>query len=249
MKPQINKGMNTLAHLLNPCLILIGLGMLFPIVSIERGVMQFSLNNTVFTARGAEGAIIDVNGKKRIFIAVKDRTAGVLLMITADVASGNELLPLNLTTVETELSVSLRSRSGVLTVLPQMQLSKDINMRYNERIEVASNEDEVVEEVGNDGKKHSVVRKKVKTEYRRVKPVWHSMSRDERRDTGQGVYENQAFKDTFFSVQLVPEVANGKVVAYTGTFTGTGRFSNGINTSMIKTLQQGSFNVRIQYAE
>ena len=218
------------------------------IMPVDRGVMQFTLNNSTFVANGAEGAIIDSNGKKRIFIAVKDRTAGVLLMITADVAKGDELLPLNLTTVSTELSVTLRTRSGVMTVLPQIQMVKDTQIRYNERIETVSDAEENVEEIGSDGKKHVVSRKKIKVEYRRAKPKWQTMTPNERLLVGEGVYENKAFKDTFFSVQLVPEVVNGKVVAYTGTFAGSGRFSSAMNTASVKNLQQGSFNVRVQYA-
>ena len=74
------------------------------------------------------------------------------------------------------------------------------------------------------------------------------MSRRDRLNTGAGVIENGAFRDTHFTLQLTPNVVNGKVVSYQGSFSGSGRFAPQASNGEIRLLSGGEFHVRVEHA-
>ena len=86
----------------------------------------------------------------------------------------------------------------------------------------------------------------MKSEYHRVKPRWHEMSRADRLKHGEGVIQNNSFRNTFFALRLVPVLSQGQVVSYTGTFSGAGRFSNSISGGEIRPVERGEFHIKVE---
>lgn len=225
--------------------------------SQNQGDLGFSIGGAQYDTRNAQAVVKNLSGKKRLMIAVKDVESRFMLVLTADVNDGEELQPMNLNTQDSTLTFSLRTRRGVLAVMPQVQLVKpDAQMTYVERTERETGELEDAPEpegiVRNDEhrkeQKQRHKRKKIRAEYRRVKPKWHTMTKKERLQNGEGVVRNNSFRDTFFAVQLVPVVTAGKVVAYTGTFSGAGRFSGSVTGSDIQSIHNGKFHVKVENA-
>lgn len=219
--------------------------------ALNLGELQFVIGGKRYSTTSAQGAIVVKNGRARIHIAVKDTTARFMLILTADVAKGEEIKPLTLTTHDSALSVSLRTMQGSMAVLPHQQLARINDLTYTERVEVQTDElEEVPEQPGRHheghGKHEKKFRKKIRSEYRKVRPRWHTMSIKDRLATGEGVIENGAFRDSFLSLQLIPVVSGGKVVSYDGSFGGSGRFSKSISGAEQKAIQGGAFSVRVQ---
>ena len=217
---------------------------------VEQGELRFSVGGKTYTTSNAQGVLLLKAKKSRIHIAVKDVSQRFLFMVTADVEPGREKEPLFLTSEDTELSVSLRTSRGVLAILPEVQLAKvDPQLVYIERKDVETGETEEVVN-GQSGDKHSeqkrLNRRKIRSEYERKTPRWHQMSRSERLKSGSGVIRNEAFRNTFFAIRLVPILAAGKVIAYNGTFSGTGRFSNSIQGGEIRAIEGGEFHVKVE---
>lgn len=225
---------------------------LFAAHALNPGELQFTVGGKKFSTTKAQSAMTVKNGKVRILIAVKDTTAKFMLIITADVDAGDEKKPLILTTEDSSLSLTLRTLQGSLAILPHQQLVRSADLTYTQRVEVQT--DELEEEPRgpqkHNGEKHqgAKLRKKMKAEYRQVKPVWHAMSKKDRLATGEGVIQNGAFRGTFFSLQLNPVVSGGKVVSLTGGFTGSGRSSNSISGAELKPIHDGVFSVKVQHA-
>lgn len=221
------------------------------LAALNLGELQFVIGNKKYITTHAQGIVTTKNGRVRIHIAVKDIDSRFMLILTADVAKGEEIKPLTLTTLDSSLGVTLRTMQGSMAVLPHQQLAQINDLAYVQRVEVETDQ---LEEVPNEqdrhghahGKSEKKFRKKIRTEYRKVKPRWHTMSAKERLATGEGVIENGAFRDSFLSLQLIPVVSGGKVVSYDGSFTGNGRFSKSISGAEQKPIQGGAFNVRVQ---
>ncbi len=219
--------------------------------ALNPGELQFAVGAKQYTTTHAQGVVVTKNGKVRIHIAVKDVEARFMLLLTAEVAKGDELKPLTLTTQDSSLAVTLRTMQGSMAVLPHQQLAQVNDTSYVERVEVESDQlEEVPDEKGRLGNGHhghaKKYRKKIRSEYRKVRPRWHTMSAKERLATGEGVIENGAFRDSFLSLQLIPVLSGGKVVSYDGTFAGSGRFSKSISGAEQKPIQGGVFNVKVQ---
>ncbi|AFM14591.1 hypothetical protein [Turneriella parva] len=226
-----------------------------PLVALGEGELQFSLGGRAYATQHAAALVTTRNGKSRIVVAVKDINQRFLLMLSADVAAGNEKQPLYLSSADTDLAVTLRSSQGVFSLLPQQQLAKDANITYVEQVNIETDEFEDELESPAEiqdrlrGKFHARrKRKKMRSEYRRVKPAWTRMSRQNRLETGAGVIQNGAFRDTHFTLQLTPNVVNGKVVSYQGSFSGSGRFAAQSGSGEIKMLSGGRFHVRVEHA-
>lgn len=220
--------------------------------ALAPGELSFTLGGKSYTTQNARAVIQTKGGKTRVMVAVKDISQRFMLVLTADLAPGDEGKPLQLTTDTAALGVTLRTAQGSLAVLPRLQLAKITDTTYSERVEVDTGEleDEPGQQADHhkDGH-HKRKRRKIRTEYRRVKPRWHTMSRAERLSTGEGVIENAAFRDTFFSLRLIPVKVGEKVVSYEGSFAGVGRFSQSISGAESKPLQNGVFNVQVEYAQ
>jgi hypothetical protein len=224
--------------------------------ALGEGELRFDLAGKSYSTAKAKGAVFVKNGKSRIFIGVKDATNKFILTFTADIPNGDEVRPLNLTTEDSSLAVSLRTTQGSLAVLPQVQLAKNTDITYMERVDVISSEMEDDPDdrdyPGTHGHKNGHYKKrqrrKVRSEYRRVKPRWVGKSKAERMRLGEGIIQNKSFRDTYFSLQLTPVLSQGKVVSYTGSFSGTGRFSRSISGAEIKPISNGVLNVGIEYA-
>ncbi|MFZ5627498.1 MAG: hypothetical protein ACOY5B_00100 [Spirochaetota bacterium] len=221
--------------------------------ALPEGELHFSIGGKSYVTQNAVALVQKKGEKTRVMIAVKDIQQRFMLMLTADLVKGDELKPLHLTTVDGALALTLRTELGILAVLPVTQLAKPTGDTYSERLEVDSgqwedepneNPDDTRNQMGHARKR----RRKVRTEYRRVKPRWHQMTREERIRTGEGVIANRAFQDTYFSLTLTPVIQSGKVSAYHGAFSGTGRFSRSISGAEIRQIQDGAFNVRVEYA-
>ncbi|MBS0617402.1 MAG: hypothetical protein JSR44_04395 [Spirochaetes bacterium] len=212
------------------------------------GEMTFKLGNQTYSTQLTRAAVQKKGDKVRILIAVKDKKQRFVLILAADVRPGDEKKPLVLTSEDSDVSVTLRTAQGSLAVLPHTQMPRiDPNFHQIERVEVDSGETE-----DDPATQHTAVRQKrhkIRMQYRQRKPHWHSLSREERLRTGLGVIRNESFKDTFFALQLVPVVANEKVVTYTGTFSGNGRFSRSLQGSEIKPITNGQFQVQVEYAQ
>lgn len=220
--------------------------------ALNPGELQFTVGNKNFSTVNAQSAIMVKNGRVRILIAVKDSTAKFMLIITADVDSGDEKKPLILTTEDSTLSLTLRTLQGSLAILPHRQLARSADLTYTQRVDVQTDELEVEPHslLKQTGDKHQSLRqrKKVRVEYRKVRPAWQTMSKKDRLATGEGVIQNGAFRDTFFSLQLTPVISGGKVVSLAGGFAGNGRFSASVSGAELKPIRSGIFNVKVQYA-
>lgn len=221
--------------------------------ALPEGELHFTLGGKNYTTQNAVALVQKKGTKTRVMIAVKDIDQRFMLMLTADLAKGDELKPLQLSTVDGALALTLRTQHGILAVLPATQLAKPTADMYSERLEVDSGqwEDDAMEEPAGDRNRAAHVRKrrrKMRTEYRRVKPRWHQLTREERLRTGEGVIANRAFQDTYFTLTPTPVIQSGKVSAYQGAFSGTGRFSRSISGAEIRQIQDGAFNVRVEYA-
>ena len=226
-----------------------------PLIAVGEGELRFNLGGREYSTQHAAALLSTRNGKSRIVVAVKDINQRFLLMLTADVAAGSEKQPLHLSSADSDLAVTLRSSQGVFALLPHQQLAKDANLTYVEKVHVETTEldDEVESPAEVQDRLHGRFharrkRKKIRSEYRRVKPAWAKMSRQDRFNTGAGVIQNEAFRDTHFTLQLTPNVVNGKVVSYQGSFSGSGRFARQTGTGEIKSLSGGVFHVRVEHA-
>jgi len=233
----------------------VALLMAAPLIAVGEGELRFNLGGREYSTQHAAALISTHHGKSRIVVAVKDINQRFLLMLSADVAAGSEKQPLHLTSADSDLAVTLRSSQGVFSLLPHQQLAKESNLTYVEKVDVETSEieDEVESPAEIQDRLHGRSharrkRKKIRSEYRRVKPAWAKMSRQDRLNTGAGVIRNDAFKDTHFTLQLTPNVVNGKVVSYQGSFSGSGRFARQTGTGEIKTLSGGVFHVRVEHA-
>lgn len=215
--------------------------------ALAEGELQFTLNGRKYTTQNAQAIVETKRGKTRIYIAVKDVTEKFMLMLTAELTPGQELKPLQLTTEDSALSVSLRTKQGTFAVMPHTQLAPITDQTYSERVAVETNETEDDPQATHSHNGLRRKRKKIRSEYRRVKPRWHTMSREERIKHGEGVIINSAFKDALFMLSLQPVISGGKVVSLDGTFGGTGRLAQGISGHEIKPIQNGSFKVKVQY--
>ncbi len=223
--------------------------------ALGEGDLQFTLAGKTYKTQNAAALVTTKNGKSRVVIAVKDIGQRFLFMMTADVAQGREAQALSLSSSDADVAVTLRTQQGVFALLPQQQLAKETNLTYAERVEVVTGELEDdaeshadIDDRLNGRNHHKRKRKKIRSEYRRIKPAWTRMSRADRLNSGAGVIENAAFRDTHFTLQLTPKIVNGKVVAYEGSFAGSGRFARGNGTGEIKALSGGSFHVRVEHA-
>ena len=218
--------------------------------AVEQGELKFSVGGKDYSTAHAQGLLQAKQGKSRIFIAVKDVEQRFMLMVTADVPVGREKEVLTLNSDDSDITVTLRTRQGTLAIMPQVQLAKiDPQMTYVERrdTETGQTEDEPEEaDRGKLARPQGKKRPKMKSEYHRVKPRWHGMSRAEKIKSGEGVIQNNSFRNTHFALRLVPVLSQGKVVAYTGTFSGAGRFSNSIQGGEIRLIQGGEFHVKVE---
>jgi hypothetical protein len=231
-------------------LALYGLLCLSPLWSLEQGELKFAIGGKQYQTSQAQGMVQPKKGKSRIMIAVKDATAHFMLVLTADVDSGQEKLPLFLNTADSSLTATLKTRQGALAVMPQVQLARvDPRIEYVEvtHVETSETEDDPEDHAthGNNGH-HRRKRRKMRAEFKRVKPRWHTMDKKERLKTGEGIIENKAFRDTYFTLQLVPVLSQGKVVSYTGSFSGTGRYSGSIAGAEVRSISNGVFNVKVE---
>ncbi len=229
--------------------IAVGLICLTSIWSLEEGELKFSIGGKQYATTNAQGLVQVKKGKARIYIAVKDIESRFMLVLTADVPQGQETQQLNLNTSDSELTASLRTRNGTFAVMPQVQLAKiDPQISYVEssHVETGELEDDPEDKADKHSGKHTIKkRKKMRSEYKRVKPRWHTMTHKERVKSGEGVIENNSFRETHFALQLTPVLSQGKVVSYTGTFAGSGRFSNTVSGSEVRPIKNGVFRVRV----
>jgi hypothetical protein len=218
--------------------------------SLDEGELKFSIGGKQYVTTNAQGLVQIKKGKARIYIAVKDIESRFMLVLTADVPQGQETQQLNLNTADSSLTASLRTRNGTFAVMPQVQLAKvDQQISYVESTHVDTGELE--DDTDDKADKHSgertrKKRKKIRSEYKRVKPRWHTMNSKERIKSGEGVIENNSFRDTYFALQLTPVLSQGKVVSYSGTFAGSGRFSNTVSGSEVRPIKNGVFRVRVE---
>lgn len=215
----------------------------------ESGELRFRLGNTTYSTRHAVAMLKNIQGKKRLVVAVKDIEQRFLFALTADLNPADTTKPLQLSTENGEISLSLRTPQGVLAVLPRYQLAKNTpGLYYTERVEKVTDEWEE-EPVQNGDEQQSVakrrLRRKVKVEYQKVKPRWQDYTREQRIASGEGLIDNKAFEDTHFTVKLTPIFEQGRVVGYEGNFSGTGRFARGLEPAEIKPIQNGYFHVRL----
>ncbi|MFO1527471.1 MAG: hypothetical protein U1F16_15985 [Turneriella sp.] len=220
---------------------------------VEQGTLQFNLGGKTYSTSHAQAVVQKKKGKTRILVAVKDVTQRFMLMLSAEVENGAETKPLFLTTYDSNLSVSLRTSQGALAILPIQQLAKATPLEYTERVlvETGETEDDPNYSTGQSHdahhhKREKHRRKKIRSEYRKIKPRWHTMTKEERLASGEGVIENGMFRDTFFSLQLTPTVSGGKVTGYSGTFAGSGRFSKSISGAEIRPVENGILNVKVE---
>lgn len=225
----------------------------FNLAALPSGGLSFNLGDKAFSTTNALAVIEKKSGNQRLTVAVKDLAQRFLFILTVDLPSGNEKKILELSTATDAVSLVLRTQQGSLAVMPQIQFAKPTDELYTERVEVATDEfeDDATISAQSSAKRDNLKkhrRRKVRTEYRRVKPRWHTMSREEKLRTGEGVIRNGSFANTSFRVRLVPVVSQGKVVSYEGSFGGVGRFSNSVSGADLKPIQGGVFNVQVQYA-
>lgn len=226
----------------------------FNLAALPSGELRFQLGDRSYATTNALAAIEKKGANRRVTVAVKDIAQRFLFILTVDLPAGNELKPLELSTATDAVSLVLRTQQGSLAVLPQIQFAKPTDEMYSERVEVDTGELEDDPTVNTQrSSAHDTVKKrrrhKKRVEYRRVKPRWHTMSREEKLQTGEGVIRNGSFANTSFRVRLVPVVSQGKVVSYEGSFGGVGRFSNSVSGAHLKSIQGGVFNVQVQYAQ
>lgn len=223
------------------------------VFALPAGELHFTLGGRTYATQHAVALVQKKGEKTRVLIAVKDIQQRFMLLLTADVNKGDEMKPLQLTTVDGTLALTLRTQQGILAVLPARQLAKPTADTFSERQEMETGQ---LEDDPDHVNAHDLQRvwqapkkrRKMRTEYRRVKPRWHQLSRDERLRTGEGVITNRAFQDTYFTLTLFPVIDGGKVTGYQGSFSGTGRFSRSISGGEIRQIHDGAFNVRVEYA-
>lgn len=217
------------------------------VAALAEGELQFTLNGKKYSTQNAQAIVESKRGKTRIHIAVKDVTEKFMLYVSAEIQPGDELKPLQLTTEDSTLTVSLRTKQGTFAVMPHIQLAPVTDLTYSEQVQVETSEME--DDPHATPHEHTGARKKrkkIRTEYRRVKPKWHTMSKADRIKHGEGIIENGAFRDSLFLLKLQPVVAGGKLVSLDGTFGGTGRLARGMSGD-IKPIQNGNFRVKVTY--
>lgn len=220
--------------------------------ALADGELSFTIAGKHYSTAGAQAVIENKGGKRRLLIAVKDKAQKFLLVFTAMLANGDETRAQTLNTSSSELSLNLRTMQGTFAVLPAFQMATGTGIAYSESIAVESGELE--DDPNHKPQAHDSrdfkrrKRKKIRQEYRRTEPHWKKLSRKERIERGEGVIQNAAFKDTYFTLQFTPVLSQGKVVSYEGTFSGTGRFARESGTSEVKPVQGGQFKVLVQYA-
>lgn len=227
-----------------------GILCLSPLWSLDQGELRFSVGGKQYVTTQAQGLVQQKKDKARIMIAVKDSNSHFMLLLTADVESGQEKQPLFLNTADSSLTASLRTRQGTLAVMPQVQLARiDPQISYVEEthVDTGAMEDDPEDRSTNTHAGHQrKKRRKMRAEYRRVKPRWHTMDKKDRVKSGEGVIENKAFRDTYFSLHLVPVLSQGKVVSYTGSFAGSGRYSGSRSGSEVRSVSNGTFSVKVE---
>lgn len=228
-------------------LLLWGISVLSLPLSAEDGQLRFKLDNTQYSTQQAMAVLKTVGDKKRLFVAVKDREQRFMFALTADLNPADTAKPLQLTTENGAVSLSLRTPQGVLAVLPRYQLAKNTPDLYTERIEKVTDEweEEPVPATDAQTKEKRRLRRKVKVEYQKVKPRWHNYTREQRIESGEGIIDNKAFENTHFVLKLTPIVEQGKLVGYEGNFAGVARFARGLDAAETKAIQNGYFHVRL----
>ncbi|HRP70518.1 MAG TPA: hypothetical protein PLY93_13400, partial [Turneriella sp.] len=165
---------------------LVGLFSVTALFAVSEGELTFSVAGDNYVSHGAQGVLQTLKNQKRIVVAVKDRDAKFLFALTVDVPQESETQTLHLNTHDSVMSVVFRSTKGSMAIMPVVQFAKeDPNAIEIERIEKETNEYE--SESPADAKlrkrRHNdphPPRKKLHVEYRRVKPRWHSMTKEER---------------------------------------------------------------------
>lgn len=220
-----------------------------PMQALSEGELHFTVRGKTYTTQNAIAALQAKGDKTRIMIAVKDVEQRFMLTLTVDVARGDEQKTLRVSTEDTPLGFTLRTPQGALAVIPSVQLAKPTNDTYSVQFTKETNEwEDDPADQESPTKRRNRKRRKVRTEYQRVKPTWHTMTSEQRRQTGEGVIANHAFDDTYFTVTLIPVIEAGKVISYEGVFSGTARFSQSISGAQVVPVNHGAFKVRVQYA-
>lgn len=220
-----------------------------PVQALSEGELRFTVGNRTYVTQNAIAALQTKGDKTRVMIAVKDVEQRFMLTLTVDVPRGDEQRALRLSTEDSALALTLRTPQGALAVIPNVQLAKPTADTYAVQVTKETEEwedDPTVEDAA--AKQRGKKRRKVRTEYKRVRPAWHTMTPEQRRQSGEGVIANHAFDDTYFTLTLTPVIEAGKVVSYEGAFSGTARFSQSISGAEVVPVKNGAFKVRVQYA-
>lgn len=217
--------------------------------ALDEGELRFSLGGKIFSTKSAKAFVRTRNGKAHIYIAVRDAEAKFMLMLSAEVEKGNETKVLQLNSADSSVSFILKSLQGTMAIIPHQQLAPVTDLQYTTRTLTETSEVETeVDQTGQEKFDDKRKKKKIRAAYHKAKPRWHAMNRSERLRTGEGVIENGMFKDTYLSLNIVPEISGGKIVGLSGSFAGNGRFSKSYSGSEIKNIQTGSFRVKVENA-
>jgi len=237
--------------------LLLGFFVNYALGAVDEGTLSFSIGNRTYQTKAAVGAMQPLKDSTRIFVGVKDRDARFLFSFTVDIKKGSETETLTLTTYDHDLSVVFRSQHGAMAILPEVQLVKENpNEMYVERVEVDSGTMEEVDDrvnptFGNriqslEKSSRHKRQKKIYAKYRLVKPRWHTMTKEQRIASGEGIIKNKKFENTFFAVTLKPVVAQGKIIAYEGSFSGIGRFAKNATGAEFTPIKNGEFFVKVE---
>lgn len=222
--------------------------------------IAFTVGGKVYELTGAQALLQQKDGKAKILIGAKDTTTRAMIAITAEIPSSSLDNEQILTTEFTPLSLVIVNTRGVYNIAPSVTLARDSFMRYTKREEVDTGEleddpqDTLHERAEECRQKHRDScehhgrrkRRKIRSVYRQHGPTWVGKTRAERIATGDGVMREEKYRDTTLQLQLKPVKSGGRVIQFTGTFSGTVLFNEGMNNAVNVQISNGVFNVPVQ---
>jgi hypothetical protein len=202
--------------------------------------IAFTVGGRVYELTGAQALLKQKDGKAKILIGAKDTTTKAMIAITAEIPTSSLDSEQILTTEFTPLSLVIVNARGIYNIAPSVTLARDSFMRYTKREEVDTGELE------DDPEDRHHERADECRQKHRDGPTWVGKTREERIASGDGVMREEKYRDTLLQLHLKPVKSNGRVIQFTGTFSGTVLFNEGMSNAVKVQVSGGTFDVPVQ---
>lgn len=248
--------LQNLARIVSQAFILAGLLTSALYAGPELGSALFTYEGRQLEMQNIQCGIMKIKGKNRIIIGGQDKVSKVQMALALDIPE----IPTTEFTADTrtdDLTFTMKSAFGQAVVLPSVQFARGAGMEYVEKTtedtgqwedDPRDNDPRIAPNGYHQKNKRKI--RKVRPVYKKVKPAYLRMSKEERIRTGKGVFENRKFRDTYFMVHLKPVLDNqGKITEFSGTFTGIARTGKGREKGKNGVVQGGAFKVKVNYVQ